>query len=406
MKTLYVSTLCSDKVFDSIFENSDTKPTTHQVQKFHRLLVKGLSKEFEEIYILSKPPINRTTKLKKPLNEEESYENITFRYLKSIQFPILNYLGVFIKGFFCTIKWIYENRKEEKVIVCDVLNLSAGTAAFLAAKICRVKSMAIVLDVPNFIQSYTREKGSILTRLFYKFYNNIINSTLKSYDYYVFLTEQMNKLLNPSAKPYIVVEGIVDLNMQNVNNTLENKNEEKIVMYAGALREKYGVKNLIESFIRLEDTNIRLWLFGSGEMEDEIKNYEKSDQRICYFGNVLNQEVVKKQLSATLLVNPRPSNEEFTKYSFPSKNMEYMGSGTPIVTTPLPGMPREYYDYVYLFQDETIEGMSETLNEILGKSKKELHEQGVKAKQFVINNKNFLVQGNKVSNLIKNNLKL
>ena len=34
-----------------------------------------------------------------------------------------------------------------------------------------------------------------------------------------------------------------------------------------------------------------------------------------------NDRVVEEQLRATLLVNPRPTAEAFTKYSFPSKNM-------------------------------------------------------------------------------------
>ena len=34
-----------------------------------------------------------------------------------------------------------------------------------------------------------------------------------------------------------------------------------------------------------------------------------------------NDRVVEEQLRATLLVNPRPTAEAFTKYSFPSRNM-------------------------------------------------------------------------------------
>ena len=37
-------------------------------------------------------------------------------------------------------------------------------------------------------------------------------------------------------------------------------------------------------------------------------------------------KIVKEEKKSTLLVNPRFTNEEYTKYSFPSKNMEYMAS--------------------------------------------------------------------------------
>ena len=88
------------------------------------------------------------------------------------------------------------------------------------------------------------------------------------------------------------------------------------------------------------------------------------DPRIFYGGMLLNQEIVEKEQEATLLVNPRPTGEEYVKYSFPSKTMEYMASGTPVLTTVLPGMPKEYHPYVYLLEDETSDGITEKLKEV------------------------------------------
>ena len=155
----------------------------------------------------------------------------------------------------------------------------------------------------------------------------------------------------------------------------------------------------------MKDQDARLWLFGSGDLVNEIEKYEEKDIRIKYFGVVPNEHVVKEQLKATLLVNPRPSMEEFTKYSFPSKNMEYMASGTPVLTTPLQGMPQEYNDYVYLFEDETVEGMSKTLARILIQDKRELYDKGISAKKFVMKEKNNVVQAGKIKELITKNYK-
>ena len=110
----------------------------------------------------------------------------------------------------------------------------------------------------------------------------------------------------------------------------------------------------------------------------------------------LNQEIVKEEVKATLLINPRPTNQEFVKYSFPSKNMEYLVSGTPLLTTRLPGMPMEYYPYIYTIDAETDEGLCKTLRVLLSKSKQELHENGKRAKMFVLENKNENIQGKKI----------
>lgn len=250
------------------------------------------------------------------------------------------------------------------------------------------------------MQKYTSKQESGIKFLTSNLYRKICNFFMCRYDSYIILTEQMNSIVNPNQKSYVVVEGMVDFNMETVTNTLDNKYSEKIIIYAGALYEKYGVKKLIEAFIKLRMDDARLWLFGSGEMEGEIRNYEKIDSRIRYFGVVPNEIVVREELKATLLVNPRPSDEEFTKYSFPSKNMEYMVSGTPILTTPLQGMPKEYYDFVYLFEDESEEGITKTLFYILSLSKTELHEKGRNAKEFVLKKKSNLVQANNIKDRI------
>jgi glycosyltransferase involved in cell wall biosynthesis len=80
--------------------------------------------------------------------------------------------------------------------------------------------------------------------------------------------------------------------------------------------------------------------------------------------------------------------------------MEYMASGTPVVTTRLPGMPEEYYDYVFLFDDETVEGFTNTFNNILSLPKITLVEKGLKCKEFVIRRKNNIIQTERVLELL------
>lgn len=125
------------------------------------------------------------------------------------------------------------------------------------------------------------------------------------------------------------------------------------------------------------------------------------EDEVIYHGNVLNEEVVAAEMEASLLINPRPTTEEFTKYSFPSKNMEYMASGTPVLTTNLPGMPQEYQEYVYLFDDETVEGMARKIREVLSFSPESLRRKGLDAQRFVLENKNNVVQAKKILTMLE-----
>jgi len=157
---------------------------------------------------------------------------------------------------------------------------------------------------------------------------------------------------------------------------------------------------LTDAFIAAGVDNTELHIYGSGDFEEELKKICQKHADIKYFGVIPNDIVVKEQLKATLLVNPRPTNKEYTKYSFPSKNMEYMVSGTPTLTSNLPGMPEEYKKYVYLIDDETVEGLTNSLRAILSKTKEELHQKGMIAKDFVLHNKNNIIQAKKILDMI------
>jgi hypothetical protein len=80
--------------------------------------------------------------------------------------------------------------------------------------------------------------------------------------------------------------------------------------------------------------------------------------------------------------------------------MEYMASGTPVLTTVLPGMPKEYHPYVYLLEDETAEGIAKMLTEVLGNSDKDLFRKGCEARRFVLEEKNNVIQAKKILDML------
>ena len=80
-----------------------------------------------------------------------------------------------------------------------------------------------------------------------------------------------------------------------------------------------------------------------------------------------------------------------------------MVSGTPILTTKLPGMPKEYYPYIYLLEDETPKGITEKLQEIFALSMEEREEMGANARGFVLQHKSNVAQAKKIMKFIEEN---
>lgn len=389
MEYIYVSSTIEEKDFNDYFSRNGRIPG-QQVQKYHRLIIEGLKKNGRTVTALSALPITRELSKEKIIklkseNKEVNYHYITcfnFKVLKNIYVLIVSFLYVFAKCIF----------QKDSCVICDPLNLSVSLGASTAASLLRKKCCGIVTDLPELMITNINQKNK-------RFFDSVI----KKCTCYIFLTSELNEKLNIQKKPYRIIEGHCDITLEDSRNSfLKEKNKKIICLYAGYLDEKYGVKKLVDSFIKANVHDAELHIYGDGPFSSDLEKIIKVNSNIFYHGVVLNKEVVRSELEADLLVNPRPSNEEYTKYSFPSKNMEYMVSGTPVLTTKLSGMPKEYYEYVYLFDDESVDGMSTTLKTVLSLSKWNLIEKGKRAKSFVLHKKNNVIQSRKIIDLIEN----
>lgn len=397
MKILYVSSVCSERLLDILYRTSTIKPM-YSIQKFHRLVLRGFVANHAAVQTLSAIPVSFRNHKKKFWNVASEVEDgVVYKYVPFFNAPVIRQVWIFIFSFFCVLWWGVRNKREKR-LVCDVLNVSVCMGSLLASKLVGLKSVGIVTDMPGLmVTSFNKKKLGIseFVRWVNKFY-------LNSFDYYVFLTEQMNPKINTKGRPYIVMEGLVDVDMKNLSAKKEVgflRNLRNII-YAGGLHEEYGVKMLLEAFLLLDMKDVTLSLYGDGPLVPFIKECENRDRRIHYYGVQPNNKIVEEELKATLLVNPRPTHEEFTQYSFPSKNMEYMVSGTPLLTTRLPGMPQEYDSHVYLFDEESVEGYHRVLKEVLSLPEEKLRDCGSEARKWVLKNKNNELQTYRIFELI------
>ncbi len=382
MHIIYAVTTCSDKVYKQLFSHVKVKPA-FQSQKYHRLLIEGLAAG-AEVDVVANPPVNRSVlsaKFVRLPREEEGGAH--YRYIPAIRNPILKAAAVGFGTFFQT---LFLAKKDSAVIV-DGLNRITALSAMLAARLRGKPCIGIVTDLPDMLGG-----GS--------FSKKLANFVIRHCTGYVLLTEAMNDYLNKKGKPYVILEGHADITMADRIPAMEKKTAPRICFYAGGVSKQYGLGNLVEGFRQADLPNAQLHIYGPGDYVEELQQIAAEDERIFYGGMLLNTEIVAKEQEATLLVNPRPTDEEYVKYSFPSKTMEYMASGTPVLTTVLPGMPKEYHPYVYLLEDETADGITKMLKEVLSNSEEELFRKGNEARRFVLEEKNNVIQARKILEML------
>lgn len=383
MRIIYASTLISNEKFNSLFRNSKSIPG-QQVQKYHRLLAEGFALNGHEVLSISTLPVNRENHKQYFFRgETETCNGVEYRYLPVINMPILKHLIAFIGSFFYQV--LNCIKYKDLALICDVLNVSVSLGAVLASRLFRRPTIGIVTDLPEMLSDNPQSR-----------FIKVSHQIIKCCTSYVFLTLDMNERLNLKLKPYVIVEGLVDIMMRDIPNKLHNKYKKKVILYAGALHQKYGIDILVDGFISANLPDVELHLYGNGDYVPQIKRLLQKHPAVKYFGVVPNSVVVEAEIKASLLVNPRKTDEEYTRYSFPSKNMEYMSTGTPVLTTPLSGMPKEYYPFVYIIHQETAEGIKQAMIDIMNKTKSERHQMGASAKEFVLKKKNNAVSAKKI----------
>ena len=382
MRVIYVSNLCLPKVYDSLFEDKCYK-SSEAAQKYNRIMAEGFVLNGCEVISLGVVPVNRNVNRRFISLPEGELNGVKYRHLKTINLPLIKQLLNAINVYFGVIKLC---DKKNSFVICDGLSYLASKAAVLACRLKKIKSVGIITDLPEFLASSDRAV---------KRYKKLFDE----FSAYVVLTEEMAIKLGYQDRYYVVLEGQVD-SLEEREPLKQKYFSKKIVMYAGIVQKLYGLQLLVEGFIKANLENYELNIYGNGDYAEEIDRISEIHKNVRHFPSQPNSTIVEKEKEAYLLVNPRPTSEEYTKYSFPSKNMEYMVSGTAVLTTALPGMPEEYKKHVYLIEDESVDGISNAFKKVAGLGDDEVLNKGRLAREFVLSEKNNKIQTEKIIELI------
>lgn len=257
--------------------------------------------------------------------------------------PFINFYGIresmFAKNIYRQLSNMIEEQEHTTVYVYSLYMPFLTVMNKLKQKYGdRVHYCLIIPDLPGKYGLVRRGIKGIKDRLEAKKKMTLPNDA----DSFVFLTEAMKDLFAP--KPYAVIEGF----LPQCKYDYSYRRVPKTILYTGSLNRAFGIEALLEAFALIPDKDAQLWICGSGDMERNIKEVAQKDNRIVFKGFLSKSEVTELQTQCDVLINPRTAKGEYTQYSFPSKTMEYLLSGSKVVMYRLPGVPEEYCRYIKL----------------------------------------------------------
>lgn len=406
MNVLFLGQFYPKGIIENIVEDTRGK-VGFSNHNFEMSLISGFSKHRDvNLRILTVPMVfsfphnNKNAFIRKINYIENNYS------VNSIGFCNIAVINKFYQKWALTkaiIKEIETFRGDEITVVVNTPSLTLSSALFKSLSDITGKKIKTVLIVPDVPECMIKMSGKMnLKNRIVQLLNKKNAQLSLRYDNYVYLTEAMNDFYQAKSSDYIVMEGLIDDSKVKIEYTPPKfEGNKEIILYTGTLRRIFGVMNLIEAFKKSEIADAELWICGSGECASEIEQIAKNNASIKFYGLVSSQKALELQSKATILANPRSSEGEYTKYSFPSKTIEYLLAGRTVIMNRLPGVPLEYDNYIEYPDDESIESWAKKMREIVDDDKENRLKLNIAGRKFILYNKTAKLQCGRILDLVK-----
>jgi glycosyltransferase involved in cell wall biosynthesis len=174
-----------------------------------------------------------------------------------------------------------------------------------------------------------------------------------------------------------------------------------VFMYSGSLMEIKGVPLLLDAFSQLRSEAVELWLTGAGPLEERVREASRRDSRIRFFGSVPYSELLALYQHADVLINPHSTTHESVRYLFPSKLLEYLGTGRPVISTcSTPDIRDEYGDVLYILDEESPAALAAAMARLSAMDPSTRQAMGARGRAFVATRKSWKRQAARVAHFI------
>jgi glycosyltransferase involved in cell wall biosynthesis len=375
MRIIYLTTAMMPKDFNNLVKISKVKPNPSS-QNFHYKIIHELKKN-NDVTVISLRPANSTT--------------CDQHYFEHEINDIFIYPTFFNKKLFKNFTFIRNSKKiisslkynEQPIVLVDLLNPHLAKLAHYIRKNHGGRIVGIITDNPNNLSNVNHR------------YIKKVESSFSYCNAYITLTENLNKYINRRNRPFLIIPGILSEDII----VKEMPVNYKYIFFGGALYERYGVRNLIEAFKKV-NTEARLIIAGHGPMKEEIALLAENDPRFIYAGLLSFREMLQYQQHALININPRIFTSDLDYYSIPSKVIDYADSNMPTISSLSHDLKKIYGDSIHWIYNSSIDQLAQEITNVL-KNIDEKKQKAIKAKMIGRQHFDPKIIGNKINSFFK-----
>jgi len=398
MNILMLSLLYPDDQMDEVMRNAKDK-LQNQINNYQRAFIDGIRSNLlpgEKLDILNCLPVGifplqyRQLFLRNGLHDQG-----TIRQLGGINLPWLKQNGRKRSVYRAVKRWVQENPENRTVLLYTQYLPYMEAVAKLKKRCPDLKTAVIVTDLPNELGLSSGRTG-LMKKIEYSRGSKSI-ALCQQMDGFILLTQPMADALKVSHKPYAVIEGLIRPQKENLPE--HTRSGSFSVLYTGTLEPDLGIRDLLNAFA--QRPQYELWICGHGSLQLEVKNASKLHPNIKFYGFVPQKEALALQAKASALINSRSPEGLFTKYSFPSKTLEYLRSGKPVICCKLEGIPDDYDPYLRYITGSGSEGILKAVDQLAELAEEERNEIGQTGRAYVLRCKNPHIQCQKLMALLR-----
>ncbi|MBS1158788.1 MAG: glycosyl transferase group 1 [Proteobacteria bacterium] len=168
-----------------------------------------------------------------------------------------------------------------------------------------------------------------------------------------------------------------------------NVSHTNVFLVAGTLNDENGIGLVIDYLNSVHDDFFEFHFYGDGVFVQKIKDLALVDKRVRYFGRVTKSLLNQRISAADFLVNLRDPNGVSSAYSFPSKLIDFMGAGVPVLSNFFPGLEKEYLDCMCVVDEFSVKEFSVAVNRAVKMSPSDRVALGISARELIKKNNNW-----------------
>ncbi len=347
---------------------------------------------------LTIPAFPRASRLWVPPKRTVLDNGLPVRFLPFLNITPLKQVSLGLATAVAILRWGWRVRRCPRRLVWTFnLSVPPGLFTLLAARIVGAKILASIVDM--------NEPGhTVPDRWMYRIDFAMHRWLIPKLDGHIVVADQIMRDFAP-GRTYLRVEGGVTQDMLDVG---ERRRELKqhadslfTVTAAGSLDEANGIPELIEAFRLLTPERFRLRIIGGGPLEALVRKAAAEDPRIEYAGVLPFDRVLDAYRSSDVLINMRITKRLSTRYFFPSKLLEYLASGVPVITTCTGHVQEEFGPYCILLHDESRAALAGAIEEVASMPPEARSAMGARARAFMAAHKVWPIQGRRIATYIR-----